>query len=61
VIATGFKDSDMRRRQAEAGPALCFVTKPDPEPDFEPEAPPMVMEQHQPERHAAAPTERDRG
>src|SRR5437899_435571 len=59
VIATGFKDSDIRRRNQEMQDTLIMSTqRPDPEPDFEPEAPPMVMEQHQPERHAAAPTER---
>ena len=58
VIATGFKDSDMRRRQAET--RTGFVVSPerrelDPEPDFEPEAPPMVMEQNEPVRHVTVP------
>src|SRR5437868_14397977 len=51
VIATGFKDSDVRRRQAER--RTGFVISPElsePEPEYRPEPtpPPMVMEQHQP-------------
>src|SRR6266849_4249596 len=57
VIATGFKDSDMRRRQAETRTGFVVSSeRREPEPDFEPEAPPMVMEQHEPVRHTAAPT-----
>src|SRR6478736_4341367 len=59
VIATGFKDSDMRRRQAETRAGFVVsseLREPEPEPDFEPEAPPMVME-HEPVRHVAAPTQ----
>jgi cell division protein FtsZ len=55
VIATGFKDSDIRRRQAENRTGFVVSPEPEPDPDFEPEAPPMVMEQHQPVRHVAAP------
>jgi hypothetical protein len=57
VIATGFKDSDTRRRQAETRTGFVVSSErrdPDPEPDFEPEAPPMVMEQHEPVGHVAA-------
>jgi cell division protein FtsZ len=58
VIATGFKDSDLRRRQAETRTGFVVSSeRPEPEPDFEPEAPPIVMEQHQPARHVPAPTE----
>src|SRR6476660_8082624 len=51
VIATGFKDSDIRRRQAET--RAGFVVAHDfaePEAEFEPEppAPPMIMEQSHP-------------
>jgi len=47
----------MRAARQKAGPALWFRHKrPDPEPDFEPEAPPMVME-HTSSR-PPAPTER---
>src|SRR5881398_1669400 len=46
VIATGFKDSDIRRRQEESrttfSPSRDFF---DPESDSEPPPPPMVMEQ----------------
>src|SRR6476469_3225373 len=46
VIATGFKDSDIRRRQQETRTTFSasrdFV---DPESDAEPPPPPMVMEQ----------------
>jgi len=58
VIATGFNDSDLRRRQAETRTGFVVSSeRPEPEPDFEPEAPPVVMEQHQPTRHVPAPTE----
>ena len=58
VIATGFKDSDIRRRQAEN--RTGFVISPElsePEPEYRPEPtpPPMVMEQHQPARHVGLP------
>src|SRR5882724_6549094 len=59
VIATGFRDSDIRRRQQESRAGFAAsseLREPDPEPDFEPEVPPMVMEQHEPVRHVAAPT-----
>jgi cell division protein FtsZ len=60
VIATGFKDSDVRRRQAER--RTGFVVAHDfaePEPEFEPEppAPPMVMEQTSPPPAAATTNE----
>jgi hypothetical protein len=46
VIATGFKDSDIRRRQQESRTTFSasrdFF---DPESDSEPPPPPMVMEQ----------------
>jgi cell division protein FtsZ len=62
VIATGFKDSDLRRRQAES--RTGFVISSDvsePETDYlpEPVPPPMVMEEHSPARQIAVqPTER---
>jgi len=40
VIATGFKDSDIRRRQAENRTGFVVSPEPEPDPDFEPEAPP---------------------
>src|SRR6478736_1078687 len=46
VIATGFRDSDIRRRQAETRAGFVVsseMREPEPDPDFEPEAPPMVM------------------
>jgi cell division protein FtsZ len=58
VIATGFKDSDIRRRQAEMRTGFVVsseLREPEPDPDFEPKAPPMVMEQHEPIRHEAPP------
>ena len=58
VIATGFKDSDIRRRQMENRSSFVVsseMREPEPEPDFEPEGPPMVMEQHEPVRQMVAP------
>src|SRR3984893_13259626 len=49
VIATGFKDSDVRRRQAEMRAGFVVSPeRPEPEPEYQPEAtpPPLVMEQH---------------
>jgi cell division protein FtsZ len=60
VIATGFKDSDVRRRQAETRAGFAVPSDfPESEPDRRPEpaTPPMVMEQQPPPRHAAAPKE----
>src|SRR4249920_1106391 len=57
VIATGFKDSDVRRRQAETRAGFAVPSDfPESEPDRRPEpaTPPMVMEQQPPPRHAAA-------
>src|SRR3954447_88701 len=58
VIATGFKDSDIRRRQAElqAGFNASPYVVHDPEPEFEPEPPrpPIVMEEA-PSRQMSAP------
>src|SRR5216117_1619548 len=48
VIATGFKESDLRPRRHESSDPVIVsseLREPEPEPDFEPEAPPMVMEQ----------------
>ncbi len=57
VIATGFKDSDIRRRQAEmqSGFAVSSYTV-EPEPEYRPEPvrPPIVMEEA-PSRQMAAP------
>src|SRR6476619_5181945 len=56
VIATGFKDSDIRRRQQESRTTFSasrdFI---DPESDSEPAPPPMVME-HKPATQASAST-----
>src|SRR4051812_12383272 len=65
VIATGFKDSDIRRRQAERRSGFVVAHDfPDPEPEFEsePHAPPMIMEQASPspsvqERNETVPIE----
>jgi cell division protein FtsZ len=58
VIATGFKDSDIRRRQAETRAGFSFPTfvQEEAEPEFEPEPvrPPIVMEEA-PSRQMAAP------
>src|SRR5882724_10907184 len=46
VIATGFKDSDIRRRQQESRTTFSALRDFfDPESDSEPPPPPMVMEQ----------------
>src|SRR5438270_1260049 len=58
VIATGFKDSDIRRRQAENRTGFVISPElPDPEPEYRPEPTPrpMVMEQHEPVRHSGPP------
>ena len=57
VIATGFKDSDIRRRQAEmqSGFAVSsYVAEPEPEYRPEPVRPPIVMEEA-PSRQVSAP------
>jgi len=57
VIATGFKDSDVRRRQAETRAGFAMPSNfPEPEPEHRPEpaAPPMVMEQAPAARQAVA-------
>jgi cell division protein FtsZ len=57
VIATGFKDSDIRRRQAEMQSGLIvssYVAEPEPEYRPEPVRPPIVMEEA-PAREMAAP------
>src|SRR6202158_4375803 len=59
VIATGFKDSDMRRRQAETRTGFVVSsTLSEPETDDRPEPvpPPMVMEEQAPVRQAAPPS-----
>ena len=62
VIATGFKDSDLRRRQAESRTGFLISSDvSEPETDYMPEPmpPPMVMEEHSPARQIAVqPTER---
>jgi cell division protein FtsZ len=60
VIATGFKDSDLHRRQRERQATPSFshsYREPDPDFDSEPPAPPMVMSepQAQPQPIAAPP------
>jgi cell division protein FtsZ len=56
VIATGFKDADMHRRQRERQATSAFSHSfHEPDPDFEPPSPPMVMSQSQPQSQAAAP------
>ena len=61
VIATGFKDSDVRRRQQERRAGFVVSHEPEPDPDFdvtidpEPTPPRMVMEQAAPQPTAAAP------
>ena len=60
VIATGFKDSDLHRRQRERQATPSFshsYREPDPDFDSEPSAPPMVMSQPQaqPQPIAAPP------
>jgi cell division protein FtsZ len=60
VIATGFKDSDIRRRQAEmqSGYVVSSFNE-EPEPKYEPEPPrpPIVMEEAAPRVMAASHTE----
>src|ERR1700692_20467 len=59
VIATGFKDSDIRRRQAENRTSFVVSSEMrEPEPDYRPEPvrPPIVMEEA-PTRQMAAHTE----
>src|SRR3989440_1990949 len=56
VIATGFKDSDIRRRQQESRTTFSASREFfDPESDSEPAPPPMVMEQ-KPAPQASAST-----
>jgi cell division protein FtsZ len=60
VIATGFKDSDVRRRQQERRAGFVIASDfPEPEMEREPEpAPPtMVMEQTAPQPSSALPAE----
>jgi cell division protein FtsZ len=60
VIATGFKDSDVRRRQAERRTGFVVAHDfPESEPEFErePPAPPMVMEQVAPASTASESSE----
>src|SRR6267142_1512731 len=60
VIATGFKDSDIRRRQAEMQSGYVvssFVEEPEPEYRPEPVRPPIVMEEATPRAMAASHTE----
>jgi cell division protein FtsZ len=50
VIATGFKDSDVRRRQAEARAAFTVTRdddfrQPEPDPDFDVPPPPAMLMQ----------------
>ena len=57
VIATGFKDSDIRRRQADSRTgfvASSFVEEAEPEFEPEPARPPLVMEEA-PSRQVSAP------
>ena len=60
VIATGFKDGEIRRRHRETTASFVVPRQTDayrePEPEFEPEPPPppMVMEQAAPQAGAAA-------
>jgi hypothetical protein len=57
VIATGFRDSDIRRRQAEMQTGYVvssFVGEPEPEYRPEPARPPIVMEEA-PSRPMATP------
>jgi cell division protein FtsZ len=60
VIATGFRDSDIRRRQAEmqSGYVVSSFTE-EPEPEYRPEParPPIVMEEAAPRQMAATHTE----
>ena len=60
MIATGFKDSDIRRRQAEMQSGYVvssFVEEPEPEYRPEPVRPPIVMEEATPRAMAASHTE----
>src|SRR3984957_9527159 len=62
VIATGFKDSDIRRRQAEQQSGYVvssFVEELEPEPEYRPEPvrPPIVMEEAPTRQMSAAHTE----
>src|SRR5215470_1444747 len=60
VIATGFKDSDVRRRRQESRAGFVIASDfPEPETEREPEpAPPtMVMEQTAPQPSSALPAE----
>jgi cell division protein FtsZ len=60
VIATGFKDSDVRRRQQERRTGFVIASDfPEPEVENEPERTPpaMVMEHATPQPAAAAPAE----
>jgi cell division protein FtsZ len=60
VIATGFRDSDIRRRQAEMQSGYVvssFVEEPEPEYRPEPPRPPIVMEEAAPRQMAAPHTE----
>ena len=60
VIATGFKDSDIRRRQAEMQSGYVvssFAEEPEPEYRPEPVRPPIVMEEAAPRQMAAPRTE----
>ena len=63
VIATGFKDSDIRRRQAEMQYGVCrfLIRGRSPNPNIEPEPvrPPIVMEEA-PSRQMSAPHYRRR-
>jgi cell division protein FtsZ len=58
VIATGFKDSDVRRRQQERRTGFVIASdfpEPEVEHDPEPSMPPMVMEQAAPQLASTAP------
>jgi cell division protein FtsZ len=60
VIATGFKDSDVRRRQQERRTGFVIASdfpQPEVEHDPEPSTPPMVMEQAAPQPASTAPPE----
>jgi cell division protein FtsZ len=60
VIATGFKDSDVRRRQQERRAGFVIASdfpEPEMEPEPEPAPPTMVMEQTAPQPASAAPAD----
>ncbi len=66
VIATGFKDSDIRRRQAEARSATFTVTRdddfrrPEPDPDFDlPPLPRVMQEEHPTASAGLAPVQNE--